>query len=161
MVVYNSDRENELINYLFNYAIVRDIGHVCYEVNPYYPSLAWKEKREIGINMNWHNQAEVPFTIGHEIGHIMIGGPNLKQLCGIAYGTQIAEEMPADIYSLHLLYKYSCAQEDNFYDPLSFVRAYGIPNRMIGEAYKMFAEEEGYFEPPLELDNLKFPSYIK
>ena len=54
---------------------------------------------------------------------------------------------------MHLLYKYSCAQEDNFYDPLSFVKAYGIPNRMIGEAYKMFAEEEGYDEPDLMMEN--------
>lgn len=43
--------------------------------------------------------------------------------------------------------------KDNFYDPLSFVKAYGIPNRMIGEAYKMFAEEEGYDAPDLMMEN--------
>lgn len=29
----------------------------------------------------------------------------------------------------------------------------GIPNRMIGEAYKMFAEEEGYDAPDLMMEN--------
>ena len=153
MIVDNSERKNRLITYLFNYAFDNDIGYVFYRANPRYPSLAWKWKREIAINMNWHNQDEVPFTIGHEIGHVMLGGPNTKQLCCIAYGTQIEEEKDADIYSLHLLYKYSCAQEDNFYDPLSFVKAHGIPNRMIGEAYKMFAEEEGYDAPDLMMEN--------
>ncbi|WP_367302028.1 ImmA/IrrE family metallo-endopeptidase [Lactobacillus helveticus] len=144
MVVNNNARRNRLITYLFNYAFDNDIGYVfCKKANPRYPSLAWKEEREIAINMNWHNQDVVPFTIGHEIGHIMLGKPNTKQLCCIAYGAQIEEEKDADIYSLHLLYRYSCGQEDNFYDPLSFVKAYGIPNRMIGEAYKMFAEDEG------------------
>ena len=75
------------------------------------------------------------------------------QKCHVQKTVQIEEEKDADIYFLHLLYKYSCAQEDNFYDPLSFVKAYGIPNRMIGEAYKMFAEEEGYDEPDLMMEN--------
>ena len=151
MVVYNSDREDELINYLFNYAIVRDIGHVCYKVDPYYPSLAWKEKREIGINMNWHNQAEIPFIIAHEIGHIMIGGPSLKQLCCTTYGTDIGEEKSADIYSLHLLFAYSCKQGNDFSEPTSFMQAYGIPSRMSTEASKLFTKE-GYIEPDLILD---------
>ena len=85
----------DLITYLFNYAFDNDIGYVFYKTNPRYPSLAWKWKREIAINMNWHNQDEVPFTIGHEIGHVMLGGPNTKQLCCIAYGTQIEEEKDA------------------------------------------------------------------
>lgn len=157
MVVNNSERKENLINYLLNYAFENDIGYVLYQSSPRYPSLAWKEKREIGINTNWFNQAEVPFTIGHEIGHIMIGGPNIQQICCIAYGAKIAEETPADIYSLHLLYKYSCAQGDNFYDPLSFVKAYGIPSRMIKDAYKMFVEEEGCYVPDF---NLSEPAYM-
>lgn len=53
----------------------------------------------------------------------------------------LEEESTADVFALHLLYKYSCLQEDGFYDPLSFLKAYGIPLRMIHEAYDMFAEE--------------------
>src|SRR5699024_11306843 len=48
------------------------------------------------------------------------------------------EERYADIYGLHLIYQYSCAQEDNFYDPAAFIQSYAIPERMIKEAYKMF-----------------------
>ena len=80
MIVDNSERKNRLITYLFNYAFDNDIGYVFYKTNPRYPSLAWKWKREIAINMNWHNQDEVPFTIGHEIGHVMLGGPNTTKL---------------------------------------------------------------------------------
>lgn len=106
------------------------------------PSITMKSKREIGINLNWHNHSpEVPFTIAHEIGHVMIDSPDMKQFDCIGYGTQIEEESPADVFALHLVYKYSCLQEDGFYDPLSFLKAYGIPLRMIHAAYDMFAEE--------------------
>lgn len=142
MMVDNTDRENQLIEYLLNYAYEHNIGYVLFQADPHYPSITMKSKREIRINLNWHNHSpEVPFTIAHEIGHVMIDSPDMKQFDCIGYGTQIEEESPADVFALHLLYKYSCLQEDGFYDPLSFLKAYGIPLRMIHEAYDMFAEE--------------------
>ena len=97
--------------------------------------------------MNWHHHSpEVPFTIAHEIGHIMNGKPNLKQYnCCLDYGGFDDEERDADIYGLHLIYQYSCAQEDNFYDPAAFIQSYAIRERMIKEAYKMFEAEGEFF----------------
>ncbi|MBW8013960.1 hypothetical protein E0712_05740 [Lactobacillus helveticus] len=143
----NNSRKNRLITYLLNYAYDHDIGYVLVESEPSNPSFAIKNEREIGINMNWHNHSsEVPFTIAHEIGHIMNGKPNLKQYnCCLAYGGFDDEEKDADIYGLHLIYQYSCAQEDNFYDPAAFIRSYAIPERMIEETYKMFADEGEFF----------------
>ncbi|MBP2058335.1 Zn-dependent peptidase ImmA (M78 family) [Lactobacillus colini] len=142
--------EIKLILYLLDFAQKQKIGYVLYQANAMFPSFSFKEGREIGINLNWHNHSsEVPFTIGHEIGHIMSEYRDTKRLnyCR-GVGTQITEEMSADIYSLQLLYKYSSAQEDNFYDPLNFIRAYGVPKRMINETYKLFASEEGFFFKP-------------
>ncbi|WP_297952811.1 hypothetical protein [uncultured Lactobacillus sp.] len=147
MAVDNNYRKNQLITYLFNYAYEHDIGYVFFESDPNNPSLSFKNEREICINMNWHHHSpEVPFTVAHEIGHIMDGRPNLKQYnCCLDYGGLDDEERDADIYGLHLIYQYSCGQEDNFYDPIAFVQSYAIPERMIKETYKMFKDEGEFF----------------
>ncbi len=145
-IARNDERKNDLIKYLFNFAYDHDIGYVFFESDPNYPSLSWKNKREIGINMNWHNHsAEVPFTIAHEIGHIMGDGPNLKQFDCIGYGWQNCDEKPADNYGVRLIYEYSCRMEDNFCDPLAFMKAYGILSRMTKETYKVFEEKSDLY----------------
>ena len=76
--------KEELIEYLLNYA----------RGEPYDPALSFKHKHKMIINTNWHNSNELPFIIGHEIGHLMLGDS------GIAYwpsfSGQNSEEEEAD-----------------------------------------------------------------
>lgn len=64
---------NDLIEYLLNYAFDCGIGYKLVHADPYDPSLSLKNHNLMVINLNWHNQSELPFIIGHEIGHFILG----------------------------------------------------------------------------------------
>lgn len=64
---------NDLIEYLLNYAFDHGIGYKLVHADPYDPSLSLKNHNLMVINLNWHNQSELPFIIGHEIGHFILG----------------------------------------------------------------------------------------
>ncbi|WP_390404471.1 ImmA/IrrE family metallo-endopeptidase [Lacticaseibacillus jixiensis] len=51
------------------------------------------------INMNWHNQQQVPYSIAHEIGHVQNGD------AGVLYSTPMKSrlESSADRFEVGLL----------------------------------------------------------
>ena len=97
--------KEELIEYLLNYAFKHGLSYILVRGEPYDPALSFKHKHKMIINTNWHNSNELPFIIGHEIGHLMLGDS------GIAYwpsfSGQNSEEEEADLFSLKIIYDYS------------------------------------------------------
>lgn len=71
--------KEELIEYLLNYAFKQSLSYILVKGEPYDPALSFKNAHKMVINTNWHNPNELPFIIGHEIGHLMLGDS------GIAY----------------------------------------------------------------------------
>ncbi|WP_304231178.1 M48 family metalloprotease [Lactobacillus kitasatonis] len=71
--------KEELIVYLLNYAFKHGLSYILVRGEPYDPALSFKHKHKMIINTNWHTSNELPFIIGHEIGHLMLGDS------GIAY----------------------------------------------------------------------------
>ena len=69
---------SDLIKWLYSYAFDHKIGVLQITTAKEYSSLADKNKRTIVINNNWKNKKELPFIIGHEIGHIMEGNPGFS-----------------------------------------------------------------------------------
>lgn len=69
---------SNLISWLYSYAFKHKIGVLQIFTKPEYSSLSDKSKRLIIINVNWKNKKELPFIIGHEIGHILAGEPGLS-----------------------------------------------------------------------------------
>ena len=63
--------KEELIEYLLNYAFKHGLSYILVRGEPYDPALSFKHKHKMIINTNWHNSNELPFIIGHEIGHLM------------------------------------------------------------------------------------------
>lgn len=61
----------EIINWLLNYAYDHGIGVVVFHRGPNIPSMASKPDNMIAINMDWQPKCEIPFSIAHEIGHIL------------------------------------------------------------------------------------------
>ena len=125
----------DLIKYLLKYAFDHGISCALIRREQSYQSVALPDKKLIVINQNSKNKFELPFIIGHEIGHIMNGNVNGAFYCGKPVNS---EERLADLYSLNLIYGYASNQFDNFEEPVQFIQQYGIPNRMLDDAYRLF-----------------------
>lgn len=138
MEIENQGR-NELQEALLNYALKHDISFTLIKSHPYDPSISFKKIRRMYINTNWHNPNEIPFIIGHEIGHIMIGEQGIMYFDSFA--GQCAEEKPADLYSLNWIYNYSKRKGDYFEEPGIFMQSYGIPWTM-AHATKVLFEHD-------------------
>ena len=131
---------NELIEYLLNYTFDHGIGYKLVRADPYDPSLSLKKHNLIVINLNWHNQSELPFIIGHEIGHFILGDKGI--LYYSSFAGQNSEEKSADLYSLNLLYDYACSRGKYFEEPGQFLSAYGIPSRMTDATKDLFERND-------------------
>ena len=125
----------DLIKYLLKYAFDHGISCALIRREQSYQSVALPDKKLIVINQNSKNKFELPFIIGHEIGHIMNGNVNGAFYCGKPVNS---EERLADLYSLNLIYGYASNQFDNFEEPVQFIQQYGIPDRMLDDAYHLF-----------------------
>ncbi|WP_341780456.1 ImmA/IrrE family metallo-endopeptidase [Levilactobacillus sp. HBUAS70063] len=61
-----------IITKLMQYAY--DHGITCVlssDLSNYTPSSSRPDNRIVLINMNWHDQKEIPFQFAHELGHVM------------------------------------------------------------------------------------------
>lgn len=125
----------DLVKYLLKYAFDHGISCALIRREQSYQSVALPDKKLIVINQNSKNKFELPFIIGHEIGHIMNGNVNGAFYCGKPVNS---EERLADLYSLNLIYGYASNQFDNFEEPVQFIQQYGIPDRMLDDAYRLF-----------------------
>lgn len=61
----------EAIDWLLNYATVRNINYQLLALSPTTSSVALPKQQLIIINVNWHKPFELPFIIGHEISHVI------------------------------------------------------------------------------------------
>lgn len=129
---------NTLINYLLNYALKHGISFATLHAGPYDPSLAFHKSNRMVINYGWHDKNEIPFIIGHEIGHLMNNDSGTNDYyydCEFAKGPK---ERRADLYSLNLIYNYAEAHFNYFEEPGDFMQQYGIPARMLKDVTDLF-----------------------
>ena len=129
----------DLIKYLLKYAFDHGISCALIRREQSYQSVALPDKKLIVINQNSKNKFELPFIIGHEIGHIMNGDVNGAFYCGKPINS---EERLADLYSLNLIYGYASNQFDTFEEPIQFIQQYGIPDRMLEDTYQLFKKND-------------------
>lgn len=140
MEIINQNKE-ELIEYLINFADKHRIKCERINVNPAYHSVADKGRRIIFINMNWQRPAEIPFIIGHEIGHVLLTDDECEVRRKITFAEKNAEEKPADLFSLKLIYDFSRKKGDSFSDPGLFMQAYSIPPELASAVKALFKNE--------------------
>lgn len=129
----------DLITCLLNYAFDHGISYSLVYEDPDYPSTAFPEEKFVVINMNCKNLKELPFIIGHEIGHIMNNDNGLQFYCNTV-STPV--EHQADLYSLNLIFDYATRQYDCFDEPSEFMQAYGIPVRMYSDVADLFRKHD-------------------
>ena len=128
----------DLIKYLLKYAFDHGISCALIRREQSYQSVALPDKKLIVINQNSKNKFELPFIIGHEIGHIMNGNVNGAFYCGKPVNS---EERLADLYSLNLIYGYASNQFDTFEEPIQFIYEYGIPIRMLNDTVELYKKK--------------------
>ena len=128
----------DLAKYLLKYAFDHGISCALIRREQSYQSVALPDKKLIVINQNSKNKFELPFIIGHEIGHIMNGDVNGVFYCGKSINS---EERLADLYSLNLIYGYASNQFDTFEEPIQFIYEYGIPIRMLNDTVELYKKK--------------------
>ncbi|RHW48450.1 M48 family metalloprotease [Lactobacillus bombicola] len=124
-----------LISYLLNYAFDRGVSYALLDnVKDSYPSVSFTDLNRMVINLNWRTKKELPFIIGHEIGHFANGDSGKFYYRN--FNTPV--EHQADLYSLNLIFDYATRQYDCFDEPSEFMQAYGIPVRMYSDVADLF-----------------------
>ena len=123
----NQQNYNNLINWLMNYCFDHDIGACLTNELP--DEIGGKSyvipADLVVVNNNWHNELEIPFIIGHELGHLMLG--HKRKEFDESPTKRILMERAANEYSLYLLTEYCDLHEIYFYDKYTFAHAFGIP----------------------------------
>lgn len=77
------------------------------------PSMGYSGKFPIiHINTNWHNYYELPFIIGHEIGHVLLENGIYYHL---AHLDKERGEASANVFAIQLLLRY-CQENDIYFD---------------------------------------------
>lgn len=117
---------DELIRWLLNYAFDKGINYIITDqLNEDVPSCAIPNKSTIIINSKYGKPTELPFTIAHEIGHVLNGEADILYFSGFNNHSKI--EMRANRRAVKLLLEY-CNCHDLALEPAKFAETFGIPS---------------------------------
>lgn len=120
---------DDLITYLLNYILNKGFGfETLNEAKSNWPSVADPPKNLIFINMNWHNQNELPFQIAHEIGHMIVG--DSCYMYKKNYLMKIKSEDRADMFAINILKQYCEENDFCITNPIIFAQQFCIPRRL-------------------------------
>ncbi|KRM98570.1 hypothetical protein FC24_GL001164 [Loigolactobacillus rennini DSM 20253] len=120
----------EIITYLLNLALANHINiEATRALSSETPSLVIADQHKIIINLNWHNQKELPFQIAHEISHLLNHDDGVLYYTAFSFKSKI--EAAANSTAIELLAEYYC---DNFIvndiNPVEFMEVFGIPQNL-------------------------------
>ena len=129
----------EVIEYLLNFAFNKGFGFILTDkLKSTTPSCANPTKNKIIVNMNWHNQNELPFQLAHEIGHMLNGDEGV--LYYSSYSSHSKIERSADDTAIDLLFKYCLDTNDVTLNYIDFMNYYGIPNYLEQNVRRRYAD---------------------
>lgn len=121
------DARNNVIMWLMNYAMDHQKGITfIYTVDKEETSESFPEFSTAVINANYKNIDEIPFIVGHEIGHLMLG--HTKEKFYASPANKIRMERDANKYSIGLLDRYCELNNIYFENRLNFARSFGVPS---------------------------------
>lgn len=121
------DARNEVIKWLMNYALDHQKGVTfIYTVDSDETSESFPELNVAVINANYKNIDEIPFIIGHELGHLILG--HTKEKFYASPANRLRMERDANEYSLYLLRKYCDLHNIHFENKLNFAQGFGVPS---------------------------------
>lgn len=134
---------NDLTDYLLKLAKSQNIEWEFTKQYSNFVPRAIPDERLIIINSNWRNKNEIPFQIGHEIGHLVHNDTLTRCESPTAH---YPNELSADKYSLKQIFKYNTLQNEIILEPYQFISSYGIPERLYPLTEKLFGENKKSLE---------------
>lgn len=128
---------DEIITWLLNYAFEHGIGVVTTtDLSPDIPSTAFAAERKILINLKWKNPAEIPFSIAHEIGHILNGDDGKFMLTSVAHSKA---EHDANIVAFQILREWAESHDVDVSEPYLFMSCFAIPCKLSDQVAEEYA----------------------
>lgn len=117
---------DNLISYLVNYGFDRGISTTLTEkLPPHFPSSASSKYQKVLINMNWYNQWEVPFSLAHELGHLINHDQGINYYHSETVHTKT--EYQANCTAIDILLKYCHENDIAITNPVTFCEKFGVP----------------------------------
>ena len=115
----------DLMEWLINYAFDHHIGvQLTSYLQPHTPSTSYGDYRLVVVNTRWYKHNEVPFSLAHEIGHVINGDRGVHAYTATA---ETKEEHAANVTGIKLLLAY-CQEHDIYFDnPVVFCQQFGAP----------------------------------
>ncbi|WP_413627126.1 ImmA/IrrE family metallo-endopeptidase [Fructilactobacillus vespulae] len=100
------------------------------------PSIASTFHQAIVINMNWHNQRQIPFIICHEISHLLMCNNHDAQ--NMRLRGRFNFEYQANCNSIKMLIPYylELIDEKENINYLNFMNYFAIPSNLQNECHK-------------------------
>ncbi|WP_129045044.1 ImmA/IrrE family metallo-endopeptidase [Companilactobacillus metriopterae] len=121
---------NNILNKLITFALLNNIEIISTdELSTDSPSGANVDKKIIVLNMNWHENNQIPFQLAHEIGHILCEDKGSQVLYFTPTKTKM--ESGANKKAIDLLLPFY--MEDKEIDEISsveFMQQFGIPEEL-------------------------------
>lgn len=126
--IENQENYDQLMRWLSNYAFVHHIGvEFRPDLPSYAPPVSFNYPGNLIImNNNWKPKTEIPFSLAHEIGHVLL---EYEPYYKFAYLGKDKGEYTANNFAIDLLKKY-CRENDYHYSTIyKFALSFGIPRQ--------------------------------
>ena len=134
---------DDIISWLANYAFDHGIGvTMSTDLSPDCPSFALANPKNIVINLNWSPRAEIPFSMAHEIGHVINGDNGHYQLTSVAHSKA---EHDANIVAFQILREWAESHDVDVSEPYLFMSCFAIPCKLsdqVAEDFTRYTTEE-------------------
>lgn len=134
---------DDIISWLANYAFDHGIGvTMSTDLSPDCPSFALANPKNIVINLNWCPRAEIPFSMAHEIGHVINGDNGHYQLTSVAHSKA---EHDANLVAFQILREWAESHDVDVSEPYLFMSCFAIPGKLsdqVAEDFTRYTTEE-------------------
>lgn len=129
------DQLDDLIDWLYKKAKSFEIKVLIgYNWDSDWPSQADTQNKIIFYNPNWLPKNERPFTLAHEIGHVIAQSPNYNTLNSRCFNQKIESE--ANLIAIQLILEYIKLNDLSFETEEQIAETFAIPDSMISDLNK-------------------------
>ena len=132
---------NDAISFAINAVLEYGAGIEITYQRPSFQSCAVMQYNLVIINPNANAEANLPFVILHELGHIVL---NHQDLDCVSPAARIVQEHEADRFAAELIWDYSQRLGVDYDNAYNFMQAFGIPSKMFGTVTDLMRERKNH-----------------
>lgn len=120
--------KDELMLSLTDYTWLHHIGLEIGPFKPTFRSRALPDDNLIIINTNWKDEAEVPFSFAHELGHIINGDDGVRYYDSATIRDK--SEYQANIFAIKYMLEFCKKHDIPANNSIRFCELFGIPTQL-------------------------------